>query len=120
MDREETNKVLRNRFDSILNRELTEREKEIREIARKEKEEYEKRKAAFYNNPLHWSNNKRRMHGLHALRGSINKCRSKRYPSYRPTAHLFCTIEDMLDEIISSELSSNKFFNNFVEFKSLV
>ena len=41
MNREEVNEMLRNSFNDILNREPTEREKEIKEIARKEKEEYE-------------------------------------------------------------------------------
>lgn len=119
MNREEINKTIRNSFNSILNREPTEREKEIREIARKEKVEYEKKKTDFYNNPLHWSNNKRRMYGLPVLRGKTNKCRSKRYPSFRPSAYLFCTIEDIIEETLSSELCNNEFFNGFVDFRNV-
>ena len=66
MNREEVNERLRNSFNSILNHKPTGKElarrKEIEEIARKEKEDYEKKKKDFYDNPLHWDNNKRRRH----------------------------------------------------------
>ena len=76
MDREEVNEILRDSFDNILNykptgKELT-RQKEIDKIARQEKEEYEKKRAEYYANPLHWDNNKRRRCGLPVLRGKIN------------------------------------------------
>ena len=119
MNKEEVNKVLRDSFKNILNREPTEREKEIREIARQEKEEYEKKRADFYNNPLYWDNNKRRRYGLPALRGKVNRCRTKRYPSFRPSAYFFCTLGDIIEETISSKLSSSKFFNEFVDFKNV-
>lgn len=119
MNREEINVTLRNSFKSILDREPTEREKEIKEIARQEKEEYEKKRTDFYNNPLHWDNNKRRRSNLPVLRGKTNKYRIKRYPSFRPTAFLLCTIEDMIEKTICSGISDNKFFNEFVEFKDI-
>ena len=119
MKREEINNALRGAVSNILNRKLTEREKEIKELARKEKEEYERKRIAFYNNPLHWSNNKRRMYGLPVLRGQINKYRNKHYPSFRPTIHLFCTIEDVINETIGSKLCSNEFFGEFIEFKNM-
>lgn len=123
MNREEVNERLRNSFNSILNHKPTDKElarrKEIEEIARKEKEDYEKKKKDFYDNPLHWSNNKRRRHHLPALRGSINKNRSKRYPSFHPTAHLCCIVEDVMDDILTDNFKNNEFFNQFVDVKDL-
>lgn len=123
MDREEINKTLRDSFNNILNykptgKELV-RQKEIDEIVRKEKEDYEQKRTEFYNNPLHWNNNKRRRYGLPVLRGRVNKCRSKRYPSFRPTARLFCAIEDIIEETLTDKFKSNEFFNNFVDYKDM-
>lgn len=123
MNREEVNERLRNSFNSILNHKPTDKElarrKEIEEIARKEKEDYEKKKTDFYNNPLHWSNNKRKRHHLPVLRGDINKHRSKRYPSFHPTARICCLIEDVMDDILADNFKNNKFFNQFVDTKDL-
>lgn len=123
MNREEVNERLRNYFNSILNHKPTDKEsarrKEIEEIARKEKEDYEKKRADFYNNPFHWDNNKRRRHHLPVLRGSINKNRSKRYPSFHPTARIYCLIEDVIDDILTDNFKNNKFFNQFVDAKDL-
>ena len=123
MDREEINEILRDSFNNILNykptgKELT-RQKEIDKIARQEKEEYEKKKAEFYRNPLHWDNNKRRRYGLPVLRGRINKYRSKRYPSFHPTARLMCIIEDTIDEVLTDGFKDNKFFEKFVDIKDM-
>ena len=123
MNKEETNRIIRDSFNNILNYEPTGKElvrkKQIYEIARKEKEDYEQRKAEFYNNPLHWSNNKRRRYGLSVLRGRANKCRAKRYPSFRPTTRLFCTLEDVIEEALTDKLKSNEFFNKFVDYKDM-
>lgn len=123
MNREEINKVLRDSFDNILSHKLTGKElirqKEIDKIARQEKEEYEKKKTNFYNNPLHWDNNKRRKYGLPVLRGNINKCRSKRYPSFHPTARLMCIIEDAIDEVLTDGFKNNKFFEKFVDYRDM-
>ena len=123
MNREEVNERLRNSFNSILNHKPTDKElarrKEIEEIARKEKEDYEKKKKDFYNNPLHWDNNKRRRQHLPVLRGSINKNRSKRYPSFYPTARTYFLIEDVMDDILTDNFKNNEFFNQFVDVKDL-
>ena len=123
MNIEETNKTIRSSFNNILNhkptsKELT-RQKEIDKIARQEKEEYEKKRAEFYANPLHWDNNKRRRCGLPVLRGKIHKYRSKRYPSFHPTARLMCIIEDTIDEVLTDKFKNNEFFNRFVDYKDL-
>ena len=123
MNREEVNERLRNSFNSILNHKPTDKElarrKEIEEIARKEKEDYEKKKTDFYNNPLHWSNNKRRRHHLPVLRGNINKYRSKRYPSFHPTTRICCLIEDVIDEVLTDNMKNNNFFRQFVDVKNI-
>ena len=123
MDREEINKILRNSIDNILNykptgKELT-RQKEIDRIARQEKEEYKKKRAEFYANPLHWDNNKRRRCGLPVLRGKINKYRSKRYPSFHPIARFMCIIEDTIDEVITDGFKNDKYFEKFVDIKDM-
>ena len=123
MNREEVNEILRDSIDNILNykptgKELT-RQKEIDKIARQEKEEYEKKRAEFYANPLHWGNNKRRRHHLPVLRGNVNKCRNKRYPSFHPTVRLMSVIEDMVDEVITDGFKNNKFFEKFVDIKDM-
>lgn len=123
MYREEINRAMREAFENIMNKKLTgkelAREKEIKEIARKEKEEYEKKKADFYNNPLHWDNNKRRRYHLPALRGEVNKYRSKQYPAFHPTARLFYIIEDVIEEKLTNKLSNNDFFGQFVDIKDV-
>lgn len=52
---------------------------------KEELEEYNRKKKEFYDNPIHWTNNKRRRYGLPVLRGEVNKNRSKRYSSNPPT-----------------------------------
>ena len=123
MNREDTNRILRNTFTDILNYKPTGKElarkKEIEKILRKEKEEYDKKKIEFYDNPLHWDNNKRRRYGLPVLRGRINKCRTKRYPSFRPTPKVMFIIEDMIDEMLTDKHRSDKFFEKFVDIKDM-
>ena len=123
MNRKEINKTLRNSFNDILNDKPTEKElarkKQIDEILRKEKEEYEQKRTEFYNNPLHWNNNKRRRYGLSVLRGRVNKGRSKHYPSFRPTPRAFFIIEDVINEVLTDKFKNNEFFNKFVDYKDL-
>lgn len=74
-EKSEANDNIRKQFDNIIqgNPPKTEREKEIDKLAREELEEHRRKKKAFYANPIHWDNNKRRRHGLPVLRGRINK-----------------------------------------------
>ena len=97
----------------------TEREKELDRLAKEEKEEYERNKNAFYADPIHWNNNKRRRHGLHALRGDVNKYRSKIYPAFHPTVKFFGLLEDIITETLEDNFKNNKYFNSFVEVKDL-
>lgn len=100
----------------------TEREKELDRLAKEEKEEYERNKNAFYANPIHWNNNKRRRHGLHALRGDVNKYRSKIYPVFHPSVKFFGLLDDITSEILENKFKNGEFdylFNSFVEVKDL-
>lgn len=114
---EATNEDIRQYFNKIYNCEFSspfivtnERLKEIRES----KEKYERKRIEFYNNPYHWTNNKRRRNGLKPLRKSKN--RSLTFGSYNdPT--FFYMIEDLIAEVLEKSLNFN-FFNKFVEVKN--
>lgn len=98
----------------------TEREKELDRLAKEEKEEYERNKNAFYADPIHWNNNKRRRHGLSVLRGDINKYRSKIYPAFHPSVKFFGLLDDIITETLVDKFNNNEYFNSFVEVKDLV
>lgn len=42
----------------------------IRTALQEEREKYENERLLFYSNPLHWSNNKRKINGLHTFKRS--------------------------------------------------
>ena len=111
--------AIKEELKQIPNAEATQRNKEIEEILRQEKEEYEIKKKEFYENPLHWSNNKRRIRGLPVLRGRINKCRSKKFPSFKLTPRAFFLIEDTIEETLRENWKNDKFFNKFVDIKNI-
>lgn len=115
----EVNKAIKEGLKQVLSTEPTPRDKEIEEVLRQEKEEYEIKKKEFYKNPLHWSNNKRRMRGLPVLRGRVNKCRSKKFPSFEPTPRVFFLIEDIIEETLCENWKNDKFFNKFVDIKNI-
>lgn len=115
----EINKSIKEELNQVINTEPTPRDKEIEEILRQEKEEYEVKKKEFYENPLHWSNNKRRMHGLPVLRGRVNKYRSKKFHSFRPTPRAFFLIEDIIEEMLCENWKDDKFFDKFVDVKNI-
>ena len=121
--RTELNDKIRENVKEIMKpRPKTEREKELDRLAKEEKEEYERNKNAFYNNPIHWSNNKRRRYGLPVLRGDINKYRSKIYPVFHPSVKFFGLLDDITTEILENKFENgefNDFFNSFVEAKDL-
>ena len=117
----EVNDNVRKQFDNIIHGKppKTEREKELDRLAKEEKEEYERNKNAFYADPIHWSNNKRRRHGLSVLRGDINKYRSKIYPVFHPSVKFFSRLDDIITEILEDNFKNNEYFNSFVEEKDL-
>ncbi len=113
------NKIRENVKEIMKPRPKTEREKELDRLAKEEKEEYEKNKNAFYADPIHWNNNKRRRHGLSVLRGNVNKYRSKTYPAFRPTVKFFDLLDDIVAETLENNFKNNEYFNSFVEEKDL-
>lgn len=117
-EKAKANNKIRENVKEIMNpRSKTEREKELDRLAKEEKEEYERNKNAFYADPIHWNNNKRRRHGLPVLRGDVNKYHSKEYPGFYPSVRFFCMMEDLFDEILITTMEDS--FNSFVEVKDL-
>lgn len=112
-------KIRENVKEIMKPRPKTEREKELDRLAKEEKEEYERNKNAFYADPIHWDNNKRRRHGLPVLRGDVNKYRSKLYPAFRPTVKFFGLLEDIITETLEDNFKNNEYFNSFVEAKDI-
>ena len=115
----EVNDVIQEELKQILKKEPNSRDKEIEKILRQEKEKYEIKKKEFYENSLHWSNNKRKMHGLNVLRGEVNKCRNKKFYSFKPTPRVFFLVQDMIEGILCDNLKDNNFFNIFVDIKNI-
>lgn len=115
----EVNDNVKKQFGNIIhgNPPKTEREKEIDKLAREELEEYRRKKKAFYDNPIHWDNNKRRRYGLPVLRGNVNKYRLKECPGFYPSVRFFGMMEDLFDEILITTMEDG--FNSFVEVKDL-
>lgn len=115
----EANDNIKKQFDNIIhgNPLKTEREKELDKLARKELEGYRRKKKAFYANPIHWDNNKRRRHGLPVLRGNVNKYRLKECPGFYPSVRFFGMMEDLFGEILITIMEDN--LNSFVEVKDL-
>lgn len=113
------NKIRENAKEIMKSCPKTEREKELDRLAKEEKEEYERNKNAFYADPIHWNNNKRRRHGLSVLRGDVNKYRSKTYPAFRHTVKFFGLLDDIVAETIENNFKNNEYFNSFVEVKDL-
>lgn len=119
-EKAEVNDKIRENVKEIMKpRPKTEREKELDRLAKEEKEEYERNKNAFYADPIHWNNNKRRRHGLSVLRGHVNKYRSKTYPAFRPTVKFFGLLDDIVAETIENNFNNNEYFNSFVEEKDI-
>lgn len=112
-------KIRENVKEIMKSHSKTEREKELNKLAKKEKEEYERNKNAFYADPIHWNNNKRKRHGLSVLRGSVNKYRSKKYPTFHPSVKFFDRLDDIVTETIVDNFKNNEYFNFFVKGKDL-
>ena len=106
-------------FDNIIrgNPPKTEREKEFDRLAKNELAEYRRKKKAFYDNPIHWDNNKRRRYGLPVLRGVFNKNRPKKYSSFHLNELLFRMLDDLIDESLGTMLSN---LDSFVDEKNVI
>lgn len=112
-------KIRENVKEIMKSHSKTEREKEFNKLAKEEKEEYERKKNAFYTDPIHWNNNKRKRHGLSVLRGNVNKYRSKKYPRFHPSVKFFDRLDDIITETIVDNFKNNEYFNSFVKGKDL-
>lgn len=112
-------KIRENVKEIMKSHSKTEREKELNKLAKEEKEEYERKKNAFYADPIHWNNNKRKRHGLSVLRGNVNKYRSKKYPRFHPSVKFFDRLDDIITETIVDNFKNNEYFNSFVKGKDL-
>ena len=119
LEMQTANDNIRKQFDNIIHGKppKTEREKEFDKLARKELEEYRRKKKAFYDDPIHWNNIKRRSHGLPVLICNVNKYRSKEYPGFYPSVRFFCMMEDLFDEILITKIEDD--YNSFVDVKDL-
>lgn len=117
------NRYIRKEIEKVINPILDEkqqaREQEIKDIINEEKIKWEKDKAEFESNPIHWTNNKRKMKGLPVLRGKANKHRVTKFRSFKPTPRVFFTIEDVIDEMISDNLATSEYFNKFVDVRDM-
>lgn len=119
-EKAKANNIIRENVKEIMKlRPKTEREKELDSLAKEEKEEYERNKNAFYADPIHWNNNKRRRHGLSVLRGNVNKYRLKKYPAFYPSVKFFGRLDDIITEKLEDNFKNNEYFNSFVEEKDL-
>ena len=112
-NKDKLNEVVRNKFIEFSNKPPTLRELElelklkIEQILKEEKERYELDKIAFESNPLHWSNNKRRLYGMNTLRGSFNKNRLKNFRSFNLANTIFYIIEDAIDKLLPQVIDGN-------------
>lgn len=119
-EKAKANNIIRENVKEIMKpRSKTEREKELDRLAKEEKEEYERNKNAFYADPIHWNNNKRRRHGLSVLRGNVNKYRLKKYPAFYPSVKFFGRLDDIITEKLEDNFKNNEYFNSFIEEKDL-
>lgn len=80
---------------------------EIKQLVEEELENYKKEKKKFYDNPLHWTNGKRRMNGLRPLRGKTNKTRLKKYPQFKLSFITYSLIEDLLNKTLVCNMKDN-------------
>lgn len=87
----------------------------IKQLAKRDINNYKTRREEFYNNPMHWDNNKRRSAGLPVLRGNLNKYRSKVFKSSVISSELFEETERGINKIISNCAFSSSYFDKFVE-----
>lgn len=87
----------------------------IKQLAKQDINNYKTRREEFYNNPMHWDNNKRRNANLPVLRGNLNKYRSKVFRSSVSSSELFKEIEREINKIISNCAFSSSYFDEFVK-----
>ena len=87
----------------------------IKQLAKRDINNYKTRREEFYNNPMHWDNNKRRNAGLPVLRGDLNKYRLKVFLSPVISFELFEETEMIIDKAFSNYAFSSSYFDKFVK-----
>lgn len=87
----------------------------IKQLAKRDINNYKTKREEFYNNPIHWNNNKRRNAGLPVLRGNLNKYRSKVFRSSVVSSELFKETERAIDKTFSNCTFCNSYFDEFVK-----
>lgn len=85
-------------------------------VMKQEVEQMKKQRNKFYNDPIHWSNNKRRRNGLSVLRGDVNRYRSKTFQFYITVAMLNA-FENLVDCHIEDNIG--KLFDSFIDIKKV-
>ena len=92
----------------------------IKQLAKRDINNYKTKREEFYNNPMHWDNNKRRNAGLPVLRGNLNKYRLKEFLSPVISSELFEETERVIDKVFSNYVFSNSYFDEFVKVEDSV
>lgn len=87
----------------------------LKQLAKRDINNYKIRREEFYNNPIHWDNNKRRHAGLSVLRGDLNKYRSKVFKLSVISSELFEETENEIDNAFSDYAFTSSYFDEFVE-----
>lgn len=85
-------------------------------VMKQEVEQIKQQRNKFYNDPIHWSNNKRRRNGLSVLRGDVNRYRSKIFKFYI-TIDMFNAFENLVDCHIEDNI--RKLFDSFVDIEKI-
>ena len=76
---------------------------------KQEVEQIKQQRNKFYNDPIHWSNNKRRRNGLSVLRGDVNR--------FYITIDMFNAFENLVDCHIEDNI--RKLFDSFVDIEKI-
>lgn len=87
----------------------------LKQLTKRDINNYKIRREEFYNNPIHWDNNKRRNAGLPVLRGNLNKYRSKVFRSSVVSSELFKETEKAINKSFSNYAFSSSYFDEFVK-----
>lgn len=85
-------------------------------VMKQEVEQIKQQRNKFYNDPIHWSNNKRRRNGLSVLRGDVNRYRSKTFKFYI-TIDMLNAFENLVDCHIEDNI--RKLFDSFVDIEKI-
>lgn len=86
----------------------------FRELVLKDKKEYDRVRKIYHANPVNWTNNKRRLHGLPTLRGYTNKNRNMDCHYYWFSAETYALMEEIIDDALCDKFIGKQWTDNFV------